>query len=529
MTDNHIDKQQEAIFAFLADPATHDGAAVKRIDTHAAAVFLVGRRAFKVKRAVRFPFLDYSTLEKRQRACEAELRINLPLASEIYRRVLPITRATDGALALDGGGTPVEWAVEMRRFDENGTFDHLAAAGKIDSELADALGQAVVAAQSAWQRQTLRNDERVEPSLWIKTLGDYIEEHVAAFCEAPHLFPAAEVQALATLSRAAYARIRPLLCERGRRDFIQRIHGDLHLGNIVLLSGRPVLFDAIEFSALIASGDVLYDLAFLLMDLTERGLKPAANIVLNRYLAETRRNEDLDALAALPFFLSMRAAIRAKVSAARLAFAASADRAAIEERARRYFAFARRFIDPSAPMLVAIGGLSGTGKSVLARALAPDLAPAPGAVVLRSDIERKALFAKKEGDSLPADAYSADVTARVFATLADKARRALVAGHSVVVDAVFSKPQERLLMEQSAAVLGVAFCGLFLEAELATRIARVGMRVHDASEADAAVARRQESYDLGTLGWTCVDASGTRDETLARAAAALAGTIKRAG
>ena len=143
------------------------------------------------------------------------------------------------------------------------------------------------------------------------------------------------MQALATLSHAAYARIRPLLCERGRRDFIQRIHGDLHLGNIVLLSGRPVPFDAIEFSALIASGDVLYDLAFLLMDMTERGLKPAANIVLNRYLAETRRNENFDALAALPFFLSMRAAIRAKVSAARLAFAASADRAAIEERARR--------------------------------------------------------------------------------------------------------------------------------------------------------------------------------------------------
>jgi uncharacterized protein len=525
-------QSQEPVLAFLADPATHDGAAVKRIDTHAAAVFLAGARAFKVKRAVRFPFLDYSTLDKRKQACEAELRINRPLAAEIYRRVLPITREPGGQLELDGAGTPVEWAVEMRRFDENATLDHLAQAGKIDAGLADALGSAVAGAQQvaqnkAGQDKTAQDKAAqntaaaVEPARWIKALADYIEEHVAAFGERPDLFPAAEVDALARASRAAHARIHPLLSERGQRGLIRRIHGDLHLGNVVLLDGRPVLFDAIEFSALIASGDLLYDLAFLLMDLTERGLKPAANIVLNRYLIETKRAEDLDALAALPLFLSMRAAIRAKVSAARLAHVVSEDRPAIEMSARKYFDFARRFIEPAPPVMMAVGGLSGTGKSVLARALAADLEPAPGAVVLRSDIERKALFGKDEGERLPEDAYTEAVTARVFATLADKARRALAAGHSAIVDAVFSKPQERMLMEQSAAVLGVPFNGLFLHADLGTRIARVGMRGRDASDADAAVARQQESYDLGRLEWTRIDASGTPDETLARARAAL--------
>src|SRR5947209_17751147 len=117
-------QSQEAVFAFLADPASHDGAAVKRFDTHAACVFLAGPRVFKVKRAVRFAFLDYSTLDRRRQACEAELRINRPLAGNIYCDVLPITRAPDGALSLNGAGTPVEWAVEMRRFDENATFDH---------------------------------------------------------------------------------------------------------------------------------------------------------------------------------------------------------------------------------------------------------------------------------------------------------------------------------------------------------------------------------------------------------------------
>src|SRR5499426_1841531 len=258
---------QEAVFALLAYPATHGGEAVKRIDTHAASVFLAGDRALKVKRAVRFPFLDYSTLPKRKSACEAELEVNRPFAPEIYRRVVAITREEDGALAVDGAGTPVEWAVEMRRFDERATLDKLAGAGKIDVALADALGRAVAAAHAA--------APTVEAGPWIKALAGYIDEHVAAFAEAPDIFPPDESEALARASRAAYARIHPLLVERARAGLVRRIHGDLHLGNIVLLEGSPVLFDAIEFSPLIASGDVFYDLAFLLMDLTERDLKAA--------------------------------------------------------------------------------------------------------------------------------------------------------------------------------------------------------------------------------------------------------------
>ena len=509
---------QEEVLAFLADPAAHSSQEVqevRRIDTHAASVFLAGARALKVKRAVRFPFLDYSTLAKRRKACEAELDVNAPYAPEIYCGVTAITREADGRLAIGGFGPAVEWAVEMRRFDETRTLDHLV--GEIDDALAEALGRAVAAAHA--------KSPAVEAKPWITALGSYIDEHVEAFAAHSDIFPPAEIDALARASRAAYDRIGPLLTERGRRGLIRRIHSDLHLGNIVLIDGRPVLFDAIEFSDIIASGDVFYDLAFLLMDLLERGLARPANIVLNRYLAETQRAHDLAALAGLPFFLSMRAAIRAKVTAARIERAPPAERAPTARAAHDYFAFALEAIAPPAPKLVSVGGLSGTGKTVLARALAPQLKPMPGAVIVRSDIERKALLGAAENEKLPADAYGEEITARVYATLAEKARRILGAGHSAMVDAVFAEPPERAVLEATAKSADIPLHGLFLTAPLEARIGRVDSRARDASDADANVARAQERYDLGPLQWTAIDASATPAETLARARAALGDLI----
>jgi aminoglycoside phosphotransferase family enzyme/predicted kinase len=514
---NAVADTQEPVLALLGDPATHGGHAVKRIDTHVASVFLAGERAFKIKRAASFPFLDFSTLEKRKAACEAEIEVNRAFAPQIYRAVVAITREGDGALVLGGRGEPVEWAVEMRRFDEALTLDRLADQGRIDAALADRLGRIVAAAHA--------KSVPVEAGPWIDAMGVYIAEHDAEFGKTPELFPPAQVEALGRASRALYERIRPLLVERGRRGLVRRIHGDLHLGNIALIEGAPVLFDAIEFSPLIGAGDVLYDLAFLLMDLLERGLPQPANVVFNRYLAQTRRVEDLDALAALPFYLSMRAAIRAKVTAERRERAAPAARAAIGESARRYFDLARAAIEPltesMGPVLVATGGRSGTGKSALARALGPQLAPMPGAVVLRSDAERKALFDRQEDEKLPPTAYTAGVTARVYAVIADKARRAAAAGHSAILDTVFAQPGERALAAASAALLGVAFHGFFLEAPLATRLQRVGSRSRDASDADAAVALAQESFDLGPLDWTRIDAAGSLDDTLLRAKSEL--------
>src|SRR5665647_1052585 len=297
---------QESVFAFLTDPARHPQ--VKRIDTHAASVFLEGDRALKIKRAVRFPFLDYSTLEKRKAACDEEIRINRQFAPQIYRRVVPITRGDDGSLDIDGKGTPVEFAVEMTRFDERQTIDHLAESGPLDPDLVAAIAEATAASR-------------------------------AAAC-----FPTVDINDLGKASLSAFSRLRGLLEQRGSEGFVRRCHGDLHLANIVLVDRQPVLFDAIEFDATIASVDVLYDLAFAMMDFIRYDRPPAANALLNRYLGMTPV-ENLDALAALPLFMSLRSAIRANVQLARLG-RPGRDQAGVMQSARAYFELARLTIHP---------------------------------------------------------------------------------------------------------------------------------------------------------------------------------------
>jgi uncharacterized protein len=493
---------QERVFAYLADPATHPD--VLRIDTHGASVFLRGDRALKIKRAVRFPFLDYSTLEKRKAACDEEIRINRPFAPQIYRRVVPITQ-TDGKLEIGGAGTPVEFAIEMTRFDENRTFDHLAASGTLDPALIDAVAKAIASSHAR------AAPAATEP--WIHSIPGIVEGNTTAFREASE-FPADEIDDLAQASLAAFSRLAGLLERRGRQGYVRRCHGDLHLANIVLIGKEPVLFDAIEFDPVIASVDVLYDLAFPIMDFLRYGRPIAANALLNKYLALTEC-DNLDALAALPLFMSLRSAIRSHVLLARIN-RNPPNKADLLQSALGYFELARRTIHPSSPTLVAVGGLSGTGKSLAARALAPHIPPLPGAMVLRTDVLRKQHFQIKETDRLPESAYRSEVTAKIYEILADRASRILTSGHSVAVDAVFAHESERAAIAGVARRLNVRFSGLFLVTDLATRQQRIGRRDADASDATSEIAERQEKYDIGALDWTQVDASRAPEQTLTR-------------
>lgn len=494
--DSHVVADQNAVFAFLADPSTHGGAPVSRIDTHGAAVFLAGDLAYKVKRAVAFPYMDFSTLEKRRAACERELDVNRANAPGIYLGVVPIVRAA-GGLALDGAGVPVDYAVKMRRFDEARTLDRLETEAFTPALLA-ALAGAVHAAHA--RAPVIGIADAAAP------LARVVDQNAADFAENPELFAPEAARALTRSTSDALEAVAPLLRARAAQGHVRRCHGDLHLRNIVLLDGAPVLFDAIEFNDDIAICDVLYDLAFLLMDLWERGLPGAANAVLNRYLWAGPA-EHYAGLAALPLFLSLRAAIRAKVQAAGLAHVPEERKAAARGEIAHYFAQARAFLAPVKPVLLAIGGLSGTGKSTLAAALAPGIGRAPGAVILRSDIERKNIAGVGETETLPPQAYTPEATQAVYARMRARAALALAAGQAVIADAVHARPPERDAIEAVAKTAGADFLGLWLDAPISTLVARVEQRRGDASDATAEVVRRQADYDLGPVTWRRIEAS----------------------
>ena len=497
-------REQAAILDFLqqAEPG------MQRIDTHASIVFLGRSRVLKIKRAVRLPFLDYSTLARRRRACEQELEINKPFAPQIYQRVLPITRDAAG-LCINGSGPAVEWAVEMARFDETLGFERLAARDDISTPMAIALADAIVAAHEQQPPMTTTG--------WVASISGIIARNTDRFRSIEGI-AAADIGRLDAMSEAALLARQHVLSGRTDDGFVRRCHGDLHLGNIVLIDGRPVLFDAIEFDPALATTDILYDLAFPLMDLIRYGRTAAANALFNRYM-EQSADANRDALALLPLFLSMRAAIRANVLFTRSEQGGD-NRTADWNEARFYFDLALTLIDPAPPRMVAVGGMSGTGKSELARRLAPMLGPAPGALVLRSDVIRKKLFGVIETERLPEEAYTPAVTAHVYDLLMSGATQVAAQGHSAILDAAFLRDSERASFDR-AAPRTVPRDGLFLSADLAVRVARIGQRRDDASDATAAIATLQENMLLGRVEWPTIDAGGSPEQTLARACSRL--------
>ena len=503
---------QADVIQLLSDPTTHGGEAVHRIDTHASVVFLAGARAFKLKRAVKYDYLDFSTVDLRRQYCDAELQINRRLAPTLYRCVLPIVRTSGGALALGGEGTPVDWVVEMARFDQAALLDSLAAANRLDLSLMAPLAEEIAA---------FHGGSEPRPALGGEAgIRRVIEGNAAGFrAFGADTLGSDAAEALTGSARQWLRRCGPLLESRRVSGSVRQCHGDLHLGNIVLLDGRPTLFDAIEFNDDLACVDVLYDLAFLLMDLWHRGLKSHANVVLNTYVAVT---QDIEALAALPLFLSCRAAIRAKTSATAAALQSSPDeQRQLRIRAREYLSLATRVLTTPAAAIVAIGGLSGSGKSSVARALAPSVGAAPGAIVLRSDEIRKRLWGAPPLTRLGPSAYTPEMSSRVYDALISGATAVARSGHSVIVDAVFARAEDRFAIERAARAAAIPFAAVWLEAPEAVLVERVARRAADASDADAGVVRMQCAQWADDVRWPQVDAARNLETVAADAGARL--------
>jgi aminoglycoside phosphotransferase family enzyme/predicted kinase len=496
-------KSQDEVIELLTTPAAYglpDGTPIERIDTHISIVWLVDRRAYKLKRAVTFDYVDFSTAELRRAACEAEVRLNRRTAPALYVGVDRITRGADGALSLGGRGEPIDWVVEMVRFDQNTLFDRMAERQQLDLTSMDGVADAVARLHTIAEQRT-DHGGRADMA-WVIDGNALGLDSLTA--DSTHRAASSRIRAAANEHLIRHAD----LLERRRRDGLVRMcHGDLHLRNICLFHNVPTIFDGVEFNERISCIDVLYDLAFVLMDLWRRHLPAHANRLFNRYL---ERTGDLRGLPLMPLFLSCRAAVRAKTSAAAAAVQAEPARAVELNRAvGDYLALSEMLLKEIPPSLIAIGGLSGSGKSTLARAVAPAIGAAPGALILRSDVIRKGEFGVEPLRRLDDDAYTAPVTERVYQTIAERAKAALSAGHAVVADAVYGRADQRHDLATIAREFGIPFVGIWLEAPLPLLAQRIAERPPDASDATAAVLDRQARTADVPRDWQRLDASGT--------------------
>lgn len=446
----------QEVIAFLSNGANYGlpRAEVARIETHCSIIFLIGNYAYKLKRPIAFSSLDYTTVDRRGAACRAELELNRRTAPELYLGIHTIRRRPNGDLAFDGEGQVLDWVVGMRRFDQADLFDHLADVGILSTELMCALADEIACFHGT--------AEHTAEFGGAAGLGRAIEHNRDDQQTVEAILPQDAVEGVHVASINALARVSHVLDRRRQEGWVRRCHGDLRLANICLVDGRPTLFDAIEFSDEFSCIDVLFDLAFLLMELHQRGLDFLANMVFNRYLDATG---DANGLVALPLMLSIRAASRAYT----LAFAVQ--RQTDREKAQRFVTAAQSHMALASSMLgtfpahlVAIGGLSSSHKASVAHELSAAFAPAPGGRILRSDVVRKQLLGLPQRSRLLPTAYNPELNEAVYTALVREAKQLLATGFTVIIDASFMQPAHREDIAAVASSASVPFVGLWLGA-----------------------------------------------------------------
>ncbi len=465
----------------------HPIQSVRVIETHISWILLTGDYAYKIKKPLDLGFLDFSTLGKRLAACREEVRLNRRLAPDIYMAVVPIT-GTPEAPRVNGEGEAFEYAVKMRQFPDEATFDRLDAEGGMTAQHVEAIAATLA-------RFHLDSCDKAAADSPYGTPGAVWKPVAQNFAQiAPHLENAADRDLLDALSRwseSEHARLAPLMAQRKQNGFVRECHGDLHLGNLAWVDGRLVVFDCIEFSPALSWIDIQSDIAFFYMDLLQRGHTDWAWLFLNLWLEQTG---DYEGLALLRYYAVYRAMVRAKVAAIRMAQLSGTEREAALKDVRALLGLAMRFIDSLHASLSITHGLSGSGKSTVTRSLMQT----PGAIRLRSDIERKRMAGldalTRTNSGLGEKLYTSDATRQTYERLAELAGTLLDAGWPVIVDATFLARWQRDLLRETAKARSLEFRILDFPAPVETLKSRIQQRARegkDASEADLAVLRHQ--------------------------------------
>lgn len=460
-------------------------------ETHISHVLLTGSFAYKIKKPMNFGFLDFSELSSRRFFCEEEVRLNSRLAPDLYLGVVPITGSPEHPV-IGGDGEPFEYAVKMRQFDTDQMLDTLNSQGKLTAEHMDELAE-LLARFHADIPQVGPDGELGTPEAVYAPMAQNFEQS-APLLDDPALLQ--QLEALEAWTQSTYERLQPLLAERRAAGAIRECHGDLHLGNITLYKGHVTVFDCIEFNPEFRWIDTINDLAFLLMDLEDRKLPHFASRLLNRYLELTG---DFQGVTLLPLYKAYRAMVRAKIALFTMGNESLSDdeRSAQLDQYRSYADLAESYTGIPDRFLLAMHGLSGSGKSVVSLGLSEALS----LVRLRSDVERKRLFGLAPEASSRSDAqegiYSADATQRTYDRLASLANQLLCAGCAVVVDAACLHKAERARFEEIAENQGVPFLLVSCETSMEQLEARVAARAtagRDASEADLEILQHQQAW-----------------------------------
>lgn len=458
------------------------------IETHISSVLLAGDFAYKLKKPVAFGFLDFSTLAARAHFCAEELRLNRRTAPQLYLDVLPVTGTIESP-QIGGAGPPIEHALRMRRFDPAQVLDQVAARGELTPAHVDALATAIAALHGAAERA--RPDSPLGSPATVQRWAD---DNLAQLRAGSHAaVDRARLDALAGFTRHEFERRRALIEARRHAGCVRECHGDLHLGNGVLIEGAPVLFDALEFNDELRWIDVVSDVAFLFMDLLDHAQPVQAWRMLGGYLEATG---DYDGVALLRYFAVYRALVRAKVALLRVQQPAAPPIARVRAQTgfAHYLALAETLASAQPrPLLVVMTGLSGSGKSTVAQQLAGQL----GALRVRSDVERKRLAGVDAAQRGAPDLYAPQMTERTYARLQRVAAQLLSAGVSVVIDAASLRAQERRTLAQVAAVHGARAAVVACTAPDAVLDARVAARMQtgrDPSDATLEVLARQRQW-----------------------------------
>lgn len=462
---------------------------VEHIETHISHLFLTGNYAYKLKKPVRFDFLDFSTLENRKQQCENELRLNARFAPAIYEAVVPIS-LQGRKLVLGGTDNVIEYVVKMKQFDNKLLFDTLEKEGKLSDRLLEEVTEKIAIFHKSAEPQA---------EYWsVEEVSVSVEQNIRT-CEGytPAPIDSKKLALLGERSRQALSKLGSLIRKR-QRTHVRAVHGDLHLGNMCVYEGRAELFDGIEFNPQLSNCDVWADLAFFVMDLFARGRLSEAALVWNRYLQDT---DDFEGIELLSFYIAYRAMVRAKVSCLELDSAHGREELRLKSDAARYLEFALQALEPSVGKIVAVGGLSGSGKSTLSSMLSRRL----GAVHIRSDAVRKHLGGVPLYQPGPPELYSEEMNQRTYRGMLDRALPVLRSGRAVVVDAVFHSPVWRTGIEQFAQEKGCSFYGIWCTVSPKIAKERIRTRLGDISDADEGILSRQQSYNLESIGWRSID------------------------